>query len=278
MFNTIILLSILTALLALVGGILGGIWGVAVALIFSALLNFSLFLKSDSLILRLYRARPTDDYKLKGMVKKLAREAKIPVPRLYIIKTTHFVPNAFAVGRDTKHSSIAITASLLDLKDDEIEAVLAHEIAHIRNHDTLVNVMAATIGGAISFIAQWGYWYLFLEGGDMESGVHFTGIILMAIFAPIAAFMIRMAISRSMEFRADYVAALLTKRPRSLARALEKIHDAASQKPLRGSAATSHLWIANPFHKDRFTSLFSTHPPVRERMRKLLELEGRGLD
>ena len=278
MLNTIILLSILTALLALVGWLIGGPIGAGIAIALSAILNFAMFLKADSIVLRMYRARPSDDYKLKEMLKKLAREAKIPEPRLYVIKTTHFMPNAFATGRDPKHSAIAVTASILDLKDDEIEAVLAHEVAHIRNRDTLANVLAATIGGAIGFIAQIGYWQLFMEGGDMESGSHLTGIILIAIFAPLAAFMIRMAISRSQEYRADYTAALFTKRPRSLARALEKIHDAASQKPLKGSAATSHLWIANPFRKDRFTGLFSTHPPLRERIRKLLELEGRGTD
>jgi heat shock protein HtpX len=278
MYNTIMLLSILTALLALAGGLLGGLYGVIAAIALASMLNFSVYLKADSIILRMYRAEPSNDYKLLEMLKGLAREAKIPVPRLYVIKTTHFMPNAFATGRDPGHSAIAVTGSLLSLGEDEIEAVLAHEVAHIRNRDTLVNMLAATIGGAIAYLAQLGYWYLFLEGGNMRSGSQITGLIFMVLFAPLAAFFVRMAISRSGEYRADYVAALLTKRPRSLARALEKIHNAVSQKPLKGPAATSHLWIANPFHRDWFTRLFSTHPPVRERMKRLLELEGRGLD
>ena len=277
MYNTIILLSMLVALLALAGGLLGGIEGATIAIALAFIRNFAMYWKADTLILRMYRAEPSDDYKLTAMVKSLAREARIPVPKLYMVKTSHFMPNAFATGRDPAHSAVAVTASLLSLKDDEIEAVLAHEIAHIRNRDTLVNMLAATIGGAIAYLAQLGYWYLFLEGGDMRSGSHLTGMLLIIIFAPIAALMIRMAISRSDEYRADYVAALLTKRPRSLVRALEKIHEAASSKPLRGSAATSHLWIVNPFHDDWFTRLFSTHPPVSERMKRLLELEGRGI-
>jgi heat shock protein HtpX len=278
MFNTVMFLATLTALLAFIGGLFGGLWGVAIAISFAFALNFLMYWKSDSIILRLYNAQESRDYKLLDMMKGLSREARIPVPKLYVIKTSHFMPNAFATGRDPKHAAVAVTASLLNLKDDEIEAVLAHEIAHIRNRDTLINMLAATIGGAIAYVAQMGYWYLFLGGGDTREGTHITGILLMAIFAPIAALLIRMAISRSAEYRADYVAVLMTKRPRSLARALEKIHDAAAQKPLRGSAATSHLWIANPFHADRFTNLFSTHPPIKERMKRLLELEGRALE
>ncbi len=278
MYSTIILLSTLVALLALAGGLLGGIVGATIAIILAFTINFAMYWKADSIILRMYRAEPSHDYKLTAMLKKLAREARIPAPRLYVIKTSHFMPNAFATGRDPKHSAVAVTESILNLKEDEIEAVLAHEIAHIRNRDTLVNMLAATIGGAIAYVAQIGYWQLFLEGGDMRSGSHLTGMLLIIIFAPIASLMIRMAISRSDEYRADYVAALLTKRPRSLARALEKIHEAVSDKPLKGPAATSHLWIANPFHTDWFTRLFSTHPPVRERMKRLLELEGRGVE
>ena len=277
MYNTIMLLSVMTALLALVGGLMGGLLGAAAALVLAFVLNFIMYWKSDSIILRIYNAQPIDDYKIKHMLKGLAREAKIPVPRIYLIKTTHFMPNAFATGRNPENAAIAITGSLLNFRDDEIEAVLAHEMAHIRNRDTLVNMLAATLGGAIAYLAKMGYWYMFFDGGDMRSGSHFTGMILVVIFAPISAFMIRMAISRSMEFRADYVAALLTKRPRSLARALEKIDDSVRQKSLRGSAATSHMWIANPLHKDWFTKLFSTHPPTKERIKRLMDMEGRTL-
>lgn len=277
MHNPIIFLSTLAALIVLLGGILGGLYGVALALVLAFALSLAMCLKSDSMLLGMYKASPSDDYKLLGMLKNLVREAKIPVPKLYVIKTTHFMPNAFATGQDSAHSAIAVTSSLLSLKDDEIEAVLAHEIAHIRNRDALVNTLAATIGGAIEYPAQICYWHLFLEKGNSHMIFQIAGMIVMAIFAPIAAFFVMMAVSSSQEYRADYVAVLLTKRPRSLARALEKIHDAISQKPLRGSAATSHMWIANPFYEDRFTGLFSTHPPVRERIKRLLELDGRSL-
>lgn len=278
MYGTIMLLSTVTAPLALLGGLLGGLYGAITGLALAAILNFYLYLKSDSLILGMYGAEPSGDYKLLDVVKRLAREARIPVPRLYIIKTTHFMPNAFAAGRDPEHSAIAVTASLLNLKDDEIEAVLAHEVAQIRNHDTLTRTLAATLGWIVSYPAQLGYWYLFLEGGDMRSGSQITGLALMWLFAPPAAFLVRVAVPGSGEYRADHVAALLTKRPRPLARALEKIHGTVSKRPLRGVAATSHLWIANPFHRDWFSNLFLTHPPVRERMERLLETEGRGLE
>jgi heat shock protein HtpX len=272
------LLSTITAVMVLIGVLSGGLYGAAMAISLALVLGFYLYLRSGSVILRMYRAEPSDDYKLADMVKNLAREARIPVPRLYVIRTTHFMPNVLATGRDPEHSAIAVTGSLLSLKDDEIEAVLAHEVARIRNKDTLVNTMVAAAGFAIAYLAQRGYWHLFLEGGEMRSGSHLTGMILMGLFAPPAAFLIRMSVSHSGDYRADYVAALLTKRPRSLARALEKIQDAVSQKPLRAHVATTHLWIVSPFHGDWFTRMFSTHPPVRERMKRLLELEGRGLD
>lgn len=270
--------STITALLALLGALLAGLYGLLAALTLALILSIVLYLKSDSIILNIYKAEPSNDYKLLDMLKRLAREAQIPVPRLYIVKTTHFMPNAFATGRDPEHSSIAVTGSLLSLNDDEIEAVMAHEVSHIRNRDTLANTLAAATGFVIAYPAQLGYWHLFLEGGETRSGSQITGMIIMALFAPLAAFLVRMAVSASREYRADYVAALLTKSPRSLARALEKIHDASSQKSLRGPAATSHIWIANPFERDWFTDLFSIHPTVRERMKRLLELEGRGLE
>ena len=278
MYGMIMMLTTLIALFALVGLLIGGPIGAALALGVALAMNLAVFWKSDVIILRMYQAEPSNDYKLKKMLKHLAREAGIPVPRLYIIKTTHFIPNAFATGRDPHNAAIAVTGSLLSLKNDEIEAVLAHEIGHIRNRDTLTNMLAATIGGGIAFLAQMGYFYMYFQGGEMRSGSHFTGLLLIVIFAPLAALLIRLAISRQMEYRADYLAALFTKRPRSLARALEKIQDAANQNQLKGNAATSHLWIANPYHGDWFTRLFSTHPPIKDRMKKLLELEGRTLE
>ena len=278
MFGIIVLFSIMFAIFALVGGLIGGFYGAVIAIAIALMINLIAWWGSDSMILGLYQAKPTDDYKIKEMVKKLAREAKIPEPKLYIIKTSHFMPNAFSTGRSMNSSAIAVTGSLLHLKDDEINAVLAHEIGHIRNKDTTTMMLAAALGGAIAYIAQMAYWYLIFEGGDTREGTHILGMVAVAIFAPLAAFMIRMAISRQMEYRADYFAALITKRPRSLVRALEKISDAVDTKPLKATAATSHLWIVNPLRVDFFTKLFWTHPPVKDRMKRLLELEGRVME
>ena len=278
MYNTIMLLSTITAVIILIGALAGGVYGAAAAFMFSLAIILFLYIKSESLVLGIYRAEPSDDYKLTEMLKRLAREAKIPVPRLYIVKTTHFMPNSLSVGRGPDNAAVVITGSLLSLKDEEIEAVLAHEVAHIRNKDTLVNMVAATLGTAIAYLSQVGYWNLFLEGGETRSGSHLTGMMLMVMFAPLAALLIRLSVSHSEEYRADYFAALMTKKPRYLARALEDIHEAISKKPLRGHAATAHLWIANPLHDDWFNNMFSTHPPVRERVKKLLELEGRGIE
>jgi heat shock protein HtpX len=276
MYSTIMLLSVLTAILGLFGWLFGGFPGVAIALALAFALNSFIYWKSDSLVLRMYGAKPAEEPRLDGMLKGLAREAGIPVPRLYMIEGTS-IPNAFATGRSPSSSAIAVTRPLLEFRDDEIGAVLAHEVAHIRSRDTLVNVIAATIGGAIGFLAQMAYFGLYLDG-DSRSGSNLISLLLLAIFAPIAAFMVRMAISRKSEFRADYLGTLFTKSPRSLVRALEKIEDAASSRPMRGPAATSHLWIVNPFSRNWFTGLFSTHPPVRERMKRLLEMEGRVLE
>lgn len=278
MYSTIMIFSTLTALFALAGGLAGGLFGVIAAVAVALIVNFAFYLKAESIIFRIYQARPNDDYKLKGMLKKLAREAGIPVPGLYAVKTTHFMPNAFATGRNPRHAVVVITGSLLSLRDDEIEAVLAHEVAHIRNHDMLINMLAAAIGGTIAYLAQMGYWYLFLGGGGTRSGSHMLGTVLIMIFAPLPVFLIRMSIPRSMEYSADYTAVLFTKKPRALARALEKIQDSIKEKPLRGYAATSHLWTVNPILSDWFTKLFSRHPPTEERIKRLLELEGRPLE
>ena len=161
---------------------------------------------------------------------------------------------------------------MLKLEREEIEGVLAHEIAHIKNRDTLVQVMAATIAGAIAYLAQMAYWSLFFHGDTREEG-NLIGLLAIVIFAPLAALLLRLALSRSREYAADYKGALLTKRPRALASALEKIDRMVKEKPLKNmSSATSHLFIVNPFKRDWFNNLFSTHPPVEERVRRLREM------
>jgi len=269
--NMTILLGTLTGILLVVGFLIGGFWGMTFALILSIVINFVSYWYSDGIVLKMYKATPLDDPKIKEIVEDLAREAKIPTPRLYMINSD--IPNAFATGRTPRRSAIAITHGLLQLNKDELEGVLAHEISHITNRDVLVGTLAATIAGAIAYLAQIGYWNMFFGGsGDRDEG-GFLGLILIIIFAPLAALLIRMAISRSREYKADYTGALITRKPLALASALRKIESVAVRHPVRGSSATAHMWIANPFKRDWFSNLFATHPAMSERIRRLQEMD-----
>jgi len=266
--RTTLLLSLLTGILLAIGFFFAGIDGMTIALIFALFMNFITYWYSDKIVLAMYRAKPTNNKKLHSMIEKLAKEADIPKPKLYVLPQN--VPNAFATGRSPKHSAIAVTEGLLDhLEDDEIEGVLSHELAHIKNRDTLVSTLAATIGGAISFLAQIAWWSMFSR--DRERGNAF--LFPLIILAPFAAMLVQLAISRGREFHADYTGAFISKKPLSLASALEKISNIADKNPIRGNSATSHLWIVNPFKGDNFVKLFMTHPPVDERIRRLKEFK-----
>lgn len=268
--NVTILLGLLTGILLAIGWVIGGFFGMTLALIFSIVVNFLSYWYSDKIVLKMYGAKPFDDPKIQKMVKDLAHDAKIPTPRLYLLDTDR--PNAFATGRNPRTSVIAVTKGLLHLEDDELKGVLAHEMGHIMNRDILIGSMAATIAGAISYIAHIGYWSLFFGGNRRDEGGTMW-IILIVIFAPLAALLVRMAISRSREYKADYTSALLTKDPRGLASALKKIEATATRHPFRrGSSATAHMWIANPFKRDWFSNLFATHPPMSERIARLDEV------
>lgn len=269
MINTVILLGTLTGILLVVGLLLGGILGMTVALILAFAINFFSYWYSDRIVLRIYKAKPLDDPGINNIVKRLALNARIPKPRVYIIPED--APNAFATGRDPKHSAVAVTKGLLDLEKEEIEGVLAHEVAHIRNRDTLIQTLAATIAGAVAYIAQISYWSVFL-GGGRRGGESLLGLILIIIFAPLAALFVKMAISRQREYRADWAGAAITRNPRGLASALRKISSYVSRRPMKGPSATSHLFIVNPFRGDWFTNLFATHPPIEKRVEKLEEM------
>jgi len=265
--RTAALLGLLTAILLAIGFLIAGIGGMTIALIFAIFLNFFTYWYSDKIVLSMYKAKLTGDKKLNSIVEKVAKEAGIPKPKVYIVSTNS--PNAFATGRSPNHSSIAVTQGLLDdLDDDEIEGVLSHEMSHIKNRDTLVSTLAATIAGSISYLAQIGWWGM--SSRDRENG----NILLLplVIFAPIAAMLVQLAISRGREFYADYTGAMISKKPLSLASALEKISSYVDRNPIRGSSATSHLWIVNPFKGDSFASLFMTHPSTDERIKRLKEL------
>ncbi len=265
LIRTALLLGVLTGLLLAIGYLLAGTAGMTIGLVFAFIMNFATYWFSDKIVLMMYRAKPSDNKRLNAVVGKVARNAQIPKPRVYIIESP--IANAFATGRSPKHAAVAATAGILDaLDDDELEGVFAHEIAHVKNRDTLVSVMAATIAGAISFIANFA-WFATARN---ERPV--WAILPLLILAPLAAMLIQLAISRGREYFADYTGALICKKPLALAAALEKISAVAHRHPLRGNPATAHLWIVNPFSGGALLSLFSTHPPMAERIRRLKEL------
>jgi len=264
MSNTILLLGTLTGILLGVGWFVGGAFGLIFGLSFAIIINATSYWYSDRLILKLYKAQPFENQKLQSMIKNLSHEAKIPQPRLYLIKSS--IMNAMATGRNPSNAVIAVTEGLLTLEEKEIEGVLAHEIAHIKNNDMLISTMAATMAGAIAFIAQIGYFSMFFGNNRQNSILPLIAII---IFAPLAALLVRLAVNRSREFKADWTGALLSKNPEALASALRKISITARDHPIKGSSATSHLWIVNPFKTDWFNSLFSTHPPIEKRVERL---------
>jgi len=264
----------LVAILVGAGWLIGGFWGGLIGLGLATGINFWAYWYSDRIVLKLYRAETTQDYKLIKMAKRLAKNAGIPVPAICMIKTDNTVPNAFATGRNPENGVICLTGGLLSLKDDEIEAVMAHEMAHIKNRDTLIQMMTATIAGAVSYLAQIGYWSLFFydDSGDRNNIV---SVILVVVFAPIAALLVKLAISRNREFVADLIGAHISKKPRALASALKKIEVISKENPIniKGGSATSHLWIINPLKQDWFNKLFSTHPPTEDRIRRLIDLD-----
>lgn len=264
-FKTLSLLAVLTGLFLGIGFVLGGIGGAFIALIFAFIINFASYWFSDKIVLRMYGAKEitaADNAMIHKIVNDLSDEAKIPKPKIYMVRTN--VPNAFATGRNPEHSAVAVTFGLLKhLEPKEVKGVLAHEISHIKNRDTLIQTMAATIGGAITWLS---YAFLF----DRDRGA--MGL-LMIIFAPLAAGMIRMAISRSREYLADESGARIAKDPLGLASALEKIHKVARQNPLKINPSTSHLFIINPLSAGGMARLFSTHPPLEERVKRLRSMK-----
>lgn len=270
--RTALLLGLLTGVLLAVGWLWQGTTGMTYFLIIAFFINFLSYWFSDKIVLAMYRAKPiqnSDEPKLHEIVENLAKEMKIPKPRLYIVNMP--VLNAFATGRSPKHAAVAVTTGLMKhLNRDEIEGVISHELSHVRNRDTLTSTIAATVAGAIAYIAQIAWWSLFLGGGRRQGGsLIFLPLILLA---HIAAMLVQFAISRTREFAADRTGAFVSKKPLSLASALEKISKVAHQYPLRGNSATSHLFIVNPFKGDLMVNLFSTHPKVEDRVKRLKEI------
>ncbi|UCD04304.1 MAG: zinc metalloprotease HtpX [Candidatus Woesearchaeota archaeon] len=272
--KTAVLLAGLTGILLIIGFFFGGELGLIIAFAIAMLLNFVSYWYSDKIVLRIYRAKelPESKYpKIHKYIKEVSKNMKIPKPRVYLIPTDN--PNAFATGRNPKHSAIALTDGIMHLlTEKELKGVIAHELAHIKNRDTLISTVVATIAGAISFIAIMARFAAIFGGGrDRGRGLE---LIIIGLLAPFIALIIRLAISRSREYLADETGAKLSKNPEGLASALKKISEASKRHPLRfGSQGTSHLFIVNPFSKSALVNLFSTHPSTQKRVEKLRSLE-----
>jgi heat shock protein HtpX len=275
--NTIrtgLLLGALTGLLMLIGGWFGGQHGVVIAFFFAVVMNFGSYWFSDKIVLRMVHAQAVSEGEapeLYAMVKNLALRASMPMPRVYIIPEDS--PNAFATGRDEHHAVVAVTEGILRiLGRDELEGVIAHELTHIRNRDILIGSIAATLAGAIVMLAHMAQWAAMFGGAgsnDDEGGNNIVGLILMAVLAPIAATLIQMAISRSREYLADAGGAKISGKPYGLAGALEKLSRASQAIPMNANPSTAHMFIVNPLTGRSLMNLFSTHPPIEERIARL---------
>ncbi|HUF92314.1 MAG TPA: zinc metalloprotease HtpX [Candidatus Limnocylindria bacterium] len=272
MFKTAVLLAVLTAMLVVLGGALGGRAGMMIAFVFALVMNFASYWFSDKMVLAMYRAKPVDERQAPGlyaMVRRLAARANIPMPRVYIVPSE--TPNAFATGRNPEHAVIAVTEGIMRiLDDDELEGVLAHELAHVANRDVLISTIAATLAGAITYLAHMAQWGAMFGGGrhDGERG-HPFAMIALAVLAPLAAMVVQMAVSRSREFQADATGARYAGRTSGLAKALEKMEIAAHRAPMHANPATAHMFIVNPLTGSSLMKLFSTHPPMEERIARL---------
>ncbi|HET7676842.1 MAG TPA: zinc metalloprotease HtpX [Candidatus Limnocylindrales bacterium] len=286
--KTWLLLAALGGLLVLAGGALGGTSGMTIALGLAVALNLFVYWKSDSIALAANGARPLAPGELPAVeriVRDLAGRAGIPMPRLYVIERPE--PNAFATGRSPSHAAVAVTSGILELMDErQLRGVLAHELSHVANRDTLVGTIAATIGAAISWLAQMAQFSMFFGGReDEESGAGgLIGTLALMILAPIAALIIQLAVSRSREFLADASGAALTQDPEGLATALERLESAnegmrgvfarLGRRPQPVPAATAHLYTVTPLSGQALGSLFSTHPPIADRVRRLRAMAG----
>ena len=273
------LLSLLTMLLVFIGHLLGGVQGATFAFAFALLINFISYWFSDRIILAMYRAKPLSESEAPQVfraVREIASRQGMPMPTLYWIPTQ--TPNAFATGRSPQHASVAVTSGLLELmNEEELKGVLAHELSHVKNRDTLIMTIAAAIAGAIMYLARLAEWSMWFGGGrsrDEENrsaaAMQVVVMLLIAILAPLAAMLIQLAISRTREYGADESGAHLAGTPYGLASALEKLETATRAHPLpNANPATAHLFIVNPLSGSAIANLFSTHPPVRERVHRL---------
>lgn len=273
--KTALLLGLLTGLILIIGRVLGGETGMVFALGLAAVMNFVSYWFSDKIVLAMYRAKPVgpaEAPRFHAIVDRLVARAGLPKPKLYLLPNPS--PNAFATGRNPSHAAVAATTGLLELMgDEELEGVIAHELAHVKNRDILISSVAATIAGAITMLAHMARWGAIFGGfggrDDRDRGGGFE-LLFMAILAPIAALLIQMAVSRSREYAADATGSQIAGNSYGLARALEKLGHASKRIPMEATPATSHMFIVKPFSGHALMNLFSTHPPLEERIRRLL--------
>ncbi|QEM66944.1 zinc metalloprotease HtpX [Geobacter sp. FeAm09] len=276
MLKTTLLMGLLTVLLVTIGAALGGKGGMTMAFLLAAGMNFFSYWFSDKVVLSMYGARQieeADDPRFYGIVRRLAQRAGLPMPKVYLIDSD--TPNAFATGRNPEHAAVAATTGIMRiLGDDELAGVMAHELAHVKNRDILISTIAATFAGAITYLAHMAQWAAIFGGSrrDDDEGGGVFGMILMAILAPIAAMLVQMAISRSREFGADAGGASISGNPLSLANALQKLEMANQRLPMEANTATAHMFIVNPLTGGGLMTLFSTHPPILERVARLQDM------
>ena len=279
--KTTFFLAVLSVLFIFIGSVIGGQNGATMALVMAGVMNIGAYWFSDKIVLAMYRARQVTEKEvpeLYSVVRELTMRASLPMPKVYIMENP--APNAFATGRNPEHSAVAVTTGILSLLSrDELAGVVAHELAHIKNRDILISTVAATIAGAISYISHMASWGLMFGGGrrDSEDRNPFGSVIAIAvmILAPIAAMLIQMAISRSREYRADESGAAICGNPLSLAGALKKLHAGSRRIPMNANPATAHMFIVSPLTGGGMLSLFSTHPPIEERIARLEAIAGR---
>jgi len=272
-FKTAFLLTVLTLLIVAIGGMFGGKSGMIIALLLAGGMNFFSYWFSDKMVLKMYRAQevtPSQAPDLYRIVEELAQSADLPMPRVFIIPQDS--PNAFATGRNPDHAVVAVTEGLLDIMDrEELKGVIAHELSHVKDRDILIGSIAATLAGAIMVLASMARWSAIFGGGasDDEGGLGFIGLIAMSIIAPMAAMIVQMAVSRSREYLADSEGAKVAGHSEGLARALEKLGAYSKRRPMHANPSTAHMFIVNPLSGGSLLKLFSTHPPLEERVARL---------
>ncbi|WP_300331750.1 zinc metalloprotease HtpX [Fusobacterium sp.] len=271
-FKTFILMGVMTFLMLFIGNLIGGRQGVYFAFIFAGITNFISYWYSDKIVLSMYGARAvSENTNLYKLVERLVRKADLPMPKVYIIDSPQ--PNAFATGRNPKHAAVAVTTGILEILDDnELSGVIGHELGHVNNMDILIGTVAATFAGAISFLASIAKWGAIFGSSRNDEDRNPLALILVSIFAPIAAMLVQMAISRTREYKADEFGAKLSGDPLYLANALKKLELGVRRNPMNANPATENMFIVSPLAGDKMANLFSTHPSTQDRIERLYEM------